>query len=305
MVERSDGKLDDPMTLLDLPHGKGLKAAGTSAIMRRALTSVVLFAGTADSGKTTLLATLHLLFQRGTFAGYNFAGSDTLEGFEERVRLARTASGRTSPATPRTTISEYLHLRVRDEAGSQPIRDVLLCDLWGDDFREAKDNVDACQNLTIISRADRFVLLIDGGKLAKADSRQSAKNDPLMLLRNCLQTGRLGKDSVVDVLTTKWDIIENNDERDDVIGFVGHVEDEVRDRLDGRVARLRFARVASHPFLGDLPLGHGLAELFPDWVESIWCDDVPEDGFIQNGEVTEFDRYHRRTLLGAVTKGNS
>ena len=99
--------------LLDLPHGNGLSAAETVAITRRALTSVVLFAGTAGCGKTTLLASLYLLFQRGPFAGYNFAGSDTLVGFEERVSLARTASGRDAPTTPRTRVSEYLHLRVR------------------------------------------------------------------------------------------------------------------------------------------------------------------------------------------------
>jgi hypothetical protein len=179
------------MVLLDLPHGKGLQRADTAAITKRALTSVVLFAGTADCGKTTLLATLHLLFQDGPFAGYNFAGSDTLVGFEDRVSLTRTASGRSTPTTPRTTVSEYLHLRVRRGGCSHPIRDVLLCDLWGEDFKEAKDNVDACRNLTIIKTAHRFVLLVDGGKLAKAESKQSAKNDPLVLLRNCLAAGTL------------------------------------------------------------------------------------------------------------------
>ena len=121
MSERTadaDQKTDDPMTLLDLPHGKGLKASETAAITRRALTSVVLFAGTADCGKTTLLATLHLLFQRGPFAGYNFAGSDTLVGFEDRVSLARTASGRTTatrfstaPAPPASSARSTIHGR--------------------------------------------------------------------------------------------------------------------------------------------------------------------------------------------------
>src|SRR5438552_2319796 len=101
-----DGRADDPSTLLDLPHGKGLKAPDTTTITKRALTSVVLFAGTASCGKTTLLATLHLLFQQGPFAGYNFAGSDTLVGFEDRVSLTRTSSGRSAPTTPRTTVSE-------------------------------------------------------------------------------------------------------------------------------------------------------------------------------------------------------
>jgi hypothetical protein len=299
MTDRlADDRSDDPMTLSDLPHGKGLKAVDTAEVTRRALTSVVLFAGTADCGKTTLLATLHFLFQAGPFAGYNFAGSDTLMGFEHRVSLARTASGRSTPTTPRTTISEYLHLQVRRDDFSQPIRDLLLCDLWGDDFREAKDNVEACRELSIISAADRFVLLIDGGKLAKAESKHSAKNDPLMLLRNCLQTGRLSIKSAVDVLITKWDLIEGSGERDDVIAFAEHIEGEVRARLEGRVGRLRFARVASQAASGNFTLGYGLSDLFPDWVEAIWGTDVPVRDAFDYGVKSEFDKYLRRRLRG-------
>lgn len=305
MSERTvDGRADDPTTLLELPHGKGLKAPETATITKRAFTSVILFAGTAGCGKTTLLATLHLLFQQGPFAGYNFAGSDTLVGFEDRVSLTRTSSGRSTPTTPRTTVSEYLHIRVRLEDSSQPIRDVILCDLWGDDFREAKDNVDVCKELTIIKQAHRFVLLIDGGKLAISESRQSAKNDPLMLLRNCLETGMLGKKSVVDVLITKWDLIQASVEKDDVVGFVEHVEEEVRNRAKDRVARLRFARVASQATVGDFALGHGISEMFPDWVEAIWGDDVPERGDIRaDGLANEFDKYYQRHLTGTAMKG--
>ena len=164
--------------LMDLPHGKGLSPAETAAITRRAQTSIVLFAGTADSGKTTLLATLYLLFQRGPFADYLFAGSETLVGFENRVYFARTASGREAPATPRTSVSEYLHLQVRREDLSEPVRDVLLCDLSGEDFREAKDNSDACRGLRIISIANRFVLLVDGGKLAREDAKHTREERP-------------------------------------------------------------------------------------------------------------------------------
>jgi Double-GTPase 2 len=296
MSERAVDGPDDPTVLLDLPHGKGLQPAATAVITKRALTSVVLFAGTADCGKTTLLATLHLLFQDGTFAGYNFAGSDTLVGFEDRVSLTRTASGRSTPTTPRTRVSEYLHLRVRREDCSAPIRDVILCDLWGEDFREAKDNVDACRNLTIIRRAHRFVLLVDGGRLAKTETKQSAKNDPLMLLRNCLETEMLHKKSMVDVLITKWDLVEASSERDEVIAFVNHVEGEVRNRLSGRVGRLRFARVAAQAVDDSLPLGYGLSELFPDWAEAIWGDDVPEQDTMMDDVSSEFDRFFRRYL---------
>jgi hypothetical protein len=245
-----------------------------------------------------------LLFQRGPFAGYIFAGSETLVGFENRVYFARTASGRETPITPRTKVSEYLHLLVRREDLSQPVREMLLCDLSGEDFREAKDSSTACRELTIISRADRFVLLVDGGKLARAEAKQSAKNDPLMLLRNCLDTGMLGKESVIDVLFTKWDVIEASSEKDDVVAFAAHVEDQVRRRSDGQVRQLRFARVASHPFVGELPLGYGLEGLFPSWVEAVSDDDATERVPIgEAASLTEYDRYYRRRLPNLFIKG--
>lgn len=301
----SDSRIEDgtaakasgEVRLLDLPQGRGLKAAETSSITRRSLTSVILFAGTADCGKTTLLASIYLLFQRGPFAGYNFAGSDTLVGFEDRVSLARTASGRDTPATPRTSISEFLHLRVRRDDFSQPVREVILCDLWGEDFREAKDSSEACRKLGIIQTAHRFVLLIDGGKLAKKGARQSAKNEPLMLLRSCLETEMLGCRSDVDVLFTKWDVVASSKESREISDFAQHVEDEIRRRIGNRVGRLHFARVASHPFGGSFSLGHGLAELFPSWVEAAW-QERPEEAVLRKEAVSfnEFDRYCRRRL---------
>jgi hypothetical protein len=202
----ADNPLEPP--LIELPHGKGLKVQEASAIARQAFTNVVLFAGTVKSGKTTLLASLYLLFQKGPFAGYLFAGSDTLIGFETRNYFALCASNRTEPTTPRTIVSEYLHLRVRHDDLSGVARDVLLCDLSGEDFREAKDSTDACRRLEIIRRADYFVLLVDGEKLCDSTQRNRSKNEPITLLRNSLDSEMLSSDSSVDVLFTKWDLIE-------------------------------------------------------------------------------------------------
>jgi hypothetical protein len=121
--------------LVDLPRGEGyrLDSGGANEITTRAPTNVILFAGTAESGKTTLLATLYLLFQKGPFASFSFAGSRTLVGFEQRVHNARLASNLSKPRTERSKVSELLHLRVRKEDRSIPAQELLLCDLWGED----------------------------------------------------------------------------------------------------------------------------------------------------------------------------
>ena len=50
-------------------------------------------------------------------------------------------------------------------------------------------------------------------------------------------------------------------------------------------------------------MGHGLGEMFPDWVEAIWGDDVFEKGIIEASAATEFDRYYRRYFSGMAIKG--
>jgi Double-GTPase 2 len=289
--------------LVDLPRGKGLTAAQTVSITRRAFSSVILLAGTAECGKTTLFASLYLLFQRAPFAGYIFAGSDTLVGFEERVFLATVKSGRKKPKTPRTTKSEYLHLRVRREDLSAPARDLVLCDLEGEDFREAKDNLAACRELGIIQRAHRIALLVDGKKLTDDNGKQKAKNDVTALLRNCLETGMLDQDSVIDVLFTKWDEVELSTNRAQAIAFADHIKEQMVTRSQGKVSRVSFTKIAAHPFDGDLPLGYGLADLFAEWIECIWpTAPPPRERMAEPVSLNEFDKYYKRQLPELFTR---
>lgn len=263
---------DAPRTasdLLDLSSGEGyrLDSGTANEITNRALTNVILFAGTAESGKTTLLATLYLLFQKGPFATFSFAGSRTLVGFEKRVHNARLASKLSKPLTERSKFSELLHLRVRKTDRSAPAKNLLLCDLWGEDFREARDSIDGCKRLGIIRRADAFVLLVDGDKLSRLQSRQLAKSDPIALLRNILDCEMLAETADVDVVHTKWDLVEQHADRLETVAFAEHVDEEIRRHFSKRVGELRFSRVAAHSHDGTLPLGHGLTEMFQRWTE--------------------------------------
>lgn len=295
-AESSSG-MDD---LIDLHRGEGYPLDGADEITRRSLTNVILFAGTAESGKTTLLASLYLMFQKDRkqpFGGYSFAGSRTLVGFEKRVHLARVTSGLDKPKTERSTVSELLHLRVRKHDRSSPSKDLLLCDLWGEDFREARDSVDGCRRLGIVRRADAFVLLVDGAKLAKFDARQQAKVDPLMLLRNTLDCDMLAEEAHVDVLFTKWDILGQSPDREDTEKFATHIQDEVKRRFAHRVGSLAFWQVAAHATEGNVPIAHGLEDLFRTWVERNTgmarrrpCS-APEPV-----EACEYDRYALRSL---------
>ncbi len=286
---------------LELPDGGDLGLAAAESLVRAAVTRVVVLAGPPDSGKTMLLTTLYESFQRGPFAGYLFAGSRSLLGFERRCHLARIESGRVTPDTARTAATaepRWLHLRVRPAALDGPGRDLLLTEIPGDLVRLAKDSTDECRRMTLSRRADHFVILVDGARLGQRQHRFTTANDAALLVRSCLDAEMLGRSSFVDVVFTKWDLATASTPLDEMEQFVTAFTERTRQHCAERLGRLRFIRVAARPVPGS-PLGfaHGLAELFAAWVQ-----DSPAFGPAHRVPVplpesaSEFDRYLWRRL---------
>jgi len=265
-------ELSDMVILHD---GDDLTLDTATIITRAFITRVIVLAGAVGSGKTTLLASIYECFQSGPFANYLFAGCRTLPGFERRCYFSRIASERTMADTERTkygTCENLLHLRVRVKDLNKPAQDLLFSDLSGETFRIAKDSTEYCQEIEILRLADHFVLLIDGEKLSKIENRQGAYHDANSLLRSCLDAGMLGNLSLIDVLFTKWDLIESlsdSNEKDDAKTFVNYIEQDMKNRFENRVGSLRFSRIASRPADSILKFAYGLESIFPSWVEEM------------------------------------
>ena len=294
-VMASDTAVAKAAGVVELPLGEALTLGGSLQITRARRTQLIVVAGAVGAGKTTLIAALFHLFQRGPFAGYFFAGSDTLIGFDRRCYLARIASGRSNPDTDRTRPgeeSQLLHLRVRKQGLLAPAKDILLSDLSGEDYREAKDSVEECKRLPLLKRADHFVLLIDAGQLAQLDSRQRVRNEATALLGTCLDAGQIGNFTYVDVLLSKWDLVNTGDS--ETVSFIEELERLLEQQFARRVGRFRSTRIAARPS-PRYSLGHGLDRVFPSWVEdhavpvSHNGQDARPDSY-----VTEFDRYLER-----------
>lgn len=286
--------------VVDLRLGSALTTMEASQIMGSSVTKVLVIAGAEESGKTTLIASLFHRFQKGPFAGYLFAGSDTLIGFDERCHEARIDSDKCTANMPRTNPKEdriFLHLKVRDKDMDRPIRDLLISDLSGELYREAKDSVEDCRKLGLIRRADHFILLIDGAKIVRNDKRQSAKVDAEQLLKCCVDAGQLGKNSLVDVLFTKWDIIESTGRQTSHEEFVSQIQRSLKGKFSTRVGRLRFSKVAVLGEVGEHPVGHGLDNLIPSWVEESALDFVSVQ-YVEEEPLsqTEFDRFLKRRM---------
>lgn len=176
-------------------------------------TQLVVIMGEPECGKTTILASLFDLFQKGTFGPYWFAGSQTQIGFEKRCHLSRMASGRLTPDTERTRSSEfsYLHLAIRPMP--DPVRHMLFTDVSGERFRLARDSAQEMEQLAILGQADQLFCVLDGGRLSINASRQVSKANLVTLLNRIEQNSSFPKGKGLFLLVNKWDIIvEQNQE---------------------------------------------------------------------------------------------
>lgn len=268
--------------LVDLPKGDALSPDAASLIMAARESRVILLAGVNDCGKTTLLASLFEKFQAGPFAGFHFAGSKSLVGFEKRCFLSRMASERETPDTQRTEfgdIPDFLHLRVADVSTNKPLlRDLLFTDISGEVFRLARDLKEENQKLSLLKQADRVLLLVDGAKVADLAMRDVAVDDSVLLLRRSVESGMLGVRSQVDVLLTKLDVVESSANRDSAMEFWNRTVDGISTKYRSRLGGLRFFATAARPEAkSNLSLAHGLVEPFADWVrESLLSKAVAE-----------------------------
>ncbi len=282
------------------PEGDVLDAAEGGEIVRASPTSIVVVAGPARCGKTTLVGGLYELFHRGPFGGYRFAGSRTLPGFERRCHLARIASGLETPDTERTLRSEgkdLLHLRLAEEDGC--FRGILFSDIYGEAFRRAADVTEECQKFTVLKRADHVAVLVDGAKAANKTERQAAFSSADSLIRQCLDCGMFDGESSVQVVVTKWDLVaENTGNEVFVDGKLGWLDG----RYASRLGSLTSHKVSIRPVNGGLTPGHGMADLLRRWTEIRWrLPSIPAGG--PRPFRTEFDRSAVTLSAGGPTGG--
>jgi hypothetical protein len=260
--------------VIELPAGKELDDAAAAKLQASRLVRLIVVAGPPGAGKTTLVTSLYELFQKKPVAEIAFAGSSTLPAFERRCHISRTASERSQPDTERTPHGEvrYLHLRVAaDDLRHDPL-DLLFTDVSGESFERARDSISECQQLGFLRMADHFLLLMDCEKLIDHGKRWQAAHDSMTLLRSCLDSGMLGNGCFVNVLWTKYDLVEAaGDGAHDT--FFKKISTEFKTEFGSRVGRLTFTKVAARPMgVDNLEFGYGIPDLLKEW-----SNDSPRD----------------------------
>lgn len=256
----------------ELFSGEDLRTADVAGIMSGSPTRMIVLAGAADAGKTTLLVTIMHLFHKGGIGDYIFAGSRTLPAFERRAFDSYITSGRSVPTTQHTVSSlddiKFLHLAVRKKTLDEPTINLLFTDISGENFRQARDSAEECKKLWVLHRADYFALLLDGGRIAEPTQRQHTKIDGITLLRRCIETNMLGKSSYIDILFSKMDILESSSERTRALSFIEEIKSEITERFVSSLGRLRFITIAARPTeKRELGEAYGFNDFLPTWIE--------------------------------------
>lgn len=256
-VERQPESLFEP-----LPGTAPLDVEEARYFSKRGRAVVVALVGMPDSGKTSLLARLHQLFQAGTLTGFDFAGSRSLPRFEEMNWRATFQSGVSKPdmlRSPAQFDNSFLHLAVRPGGGGARV-DLLLNDISGETFKTAIDVQSSCEKLVALARADHLVALVDGEALANADLRYLHVNQVCDFLQRVTQGRQCGAQTALHLVVSKLDRLSSS------IAVVEKLENKISQQFFGKFGSIGFSRIAARPMDGTTPTNRPICELFAKWV---------------------------------------
>ncbi len=278
--------------------GEALENENCNEITLKANTNLIMIAGPANSGKTTLITSIFELFQRNSsFAGYIFAGSSTLLGFEKRCHESRISSERTSPDTERTKNSPspvFLHLIIKDEKCKGEKNNLLFTDISGENFEFLRNSTEQCKKFSILKRIDHFVLLFDSNLLSTKTQRHLAKDSSLSLLRSIIESDMLNININIEIVFSKWDLFSSKKDSNNM-DFLNSIKKDIKSRFSSKYKNITFHEIASRPVNpSELDFGYGIDKIFPKWIkESIFLNNLNlnDDPDLKNVIKKEISKY--------------
>jgi hypothetical protein len=195
--------------------GIELGLSDAAALMGGRYGHIIGVLGTTGVGKTTFLTSLYLMASRGVLSDdYRFAGSATLQGFEDRARgLREWVKGALHPhMVDHTVLADprqpgLLHLALREVANARERFDLLLTDLPGEWTEHLIHDASYAGRLEFLRRADGIVLVVDGPVML-SNARHVELQGMRHLGDRLVNEVGISKDTPVVVLISKGDEID-------------------------------------------------------------------------------------------------
>lgn len=258
-----------PAPDLQLPRAERLELSEASAILRAAPSRLIAIVGPTSSGKTSLIASLCNLFQKGPVESLSFARSRTFFAFEQACHHARAVSRRNTPQTEHTHLGSgvgFYHLGITDDGNFMQL---LLADRPGEDYRSVADDPSNALEFVEIRRADSILVMVNGELLLDLTARHNVRQDTLMILQGLKDGDVLSKSQRLAVVLTKLDAIQvaQPAERDRALRDFDSIMNLIRARFEPIFHEILPFKIAASPATEILPYAYGSDELLKFWIE--------------------------------------
>lgn len=294
--ERKDGEIiTAPITEYQICSGEALSCNEIYRIAAKESTKMIVLVGPAGSGKTTIETSIYQLFQNNPVGKLYFAGSSTLQGYEQRSFYTRIKSQRDLPATQRTSLESdhpFLHLRLW-EYERDLIHNLMFADLSGESFTEHIGQIDAVkEDFSFIDRADYIVGVLDGTRLTNKRKVRSTVEGVIELVRTFYDAELISEECDLQIVFSKYDSLATVSDAEQL---VSKVKKQVEKRLEGMFRNVEFFEVAAMPDnIEKFPIGHGLERLIESWLKNRNNKLVRKNP--EFAELSEFDRLYNKFL---------
>lgn len=193
--------------------GYELGTQDAAEIMRANYTHFIGILGLYNAGKTCLISSLYSLAAKGELLPkYLFAGSLTLQGFENRLRLLRRWR---RPSLPEQLVEHtrlldprspaLMHLALKEVSSGRDIN-LLVTDLPGEWSKELIEREETATRFEFLKRADGIFLVIDGPSL-EGRHRHSHIQCSRILLERLADNVCIEKSVPLVLLVSKCDLL--------------------------------------------------------------------------------------------------
>lgn len=247
-------------------RGEALGPVAADRVAAASRATVVVLLGDANSGKTTLLASVYERFGLGKLGGHWFLGSRTLHGFELRCHRSLNGEGPGGGSGGHTAgdAPPWLHLRTARQEEPTEIFELLLGDFAGEQHsRPIADGSRKAKEFPALRRADHICITVDGGKMARSFERDSEHRFILDLLNALLrEPDALASLSAISFVVTKWDLVHQTGR--DAQRAVEELFAELSRNLE---APFGYIETAARSRSDEYPIGFGVADLLARWTD--------------------------------------